>query len=238
MSHRLRTLALLGAFVLPAPATAMEAPSLTGMVLAELFEYGYDGAHSPLTWEIGAWFGGDWNRLRLSTEGNLTGDAAVDGEVQGLYSRLIAAYWELHVGVRGDLATEGSDPAMRGHLVVALDGVAPYWFEVNPELFVSHAGDVSARIEVAHDLYVTQRLIAESRIEADAAVQSVPRFGVGAGFNGYEVGLRLRYELVREFAPYVGIAWEQTFAETADLRRAAGGEATELRAIGGARFWF
>ncbi len=235
--RRLYLLAAL-AFVLPAPAAAMEGPPTTGMLLAELFEYGYDGAHSPLTWEVGAWYGGDWNRLRLSTEGELAADAAVNGEVQLLYSRLVAAYWELHVGLRGDLVTEGDDPAARGHLVVALDGVAPYWFEVTPELFVSQAGDVSARVEVAHDLYVTQRLIAESRIEAAAAVQAVPRFGVGAGFNGFELGLRLRYELAREFAPYLGVAWEQTFAETADLRRAAGGEASEVRAVAGARFWF
>lgn len=226
------------ACVQPASAVAMGGPSATGMLLAELFEYGYDGGHSPLTWEIGAWYGGDWNRLRLSTEGELSTDAAVSGEVQVLYSRLVAAYWELHVGLRGDLVTAGDDPAARAHLVVALDGVAPYWLEVTPELFVSQTGDISARVEVAHDLYVTQRLIAESRVEAEAAVQSAPRFGVGSGFNGFELGLRLRYELAREFAPYLGVSWEQAFAETADLRRSAGDEAAEVRAVGGARFWF
>lgn len=168
-----------------------------------------------------------------------TSDPEVDGEAQLLYSRLIAPFWEVQVGLRGDLAAaEGQSTQGRGHLVLGLEGLAPYWFEVEPAIFVSHEGDVSARLRATYDLFITQRLIAHPSFEMNVAIQSVPEFGVGAGFNDIELALRLGYQLAREFTPYVGVAWNQAFAETARLRRAAGTSASDLQGVAGLRFWF
>jgi copper resistance protein B len=225
--------------VKPARAQMMGEPSIHGMFRAEELEYGYNGGTNPVTWDVSSWVGGDWNRIWFKSEGEVpTADLGLEGEAQLLYSRLIAPFWEFQVGVRGDLVAESGSTQGRGLLVVGLEGLAPYWFEIEPAMFVSHEGDVSARLGAALDLFVTQRLIAQPSVETNVAVQSVPEFGVGSGFNDIELGLRLRYELVREFAPYVGVSWRQTFAETARLRRDAGQESSDLQGVAGTRFWF
>ena len=223
----------------PARAQMMGGPSIHGMLLVEELEYGLNGGTNPVTWDVTSWVGGDWNRIWFKSEGEMpTADLGVEGEAQLLYSRLITPFWELQVGVRGDLVAESGSALGRGLLVVGLEGLAPYWFEIEPAIFVSHRGNVSARLRATHDLFVSQRLIAQSSFEANVADQSVPEFGVGAGFNGIELGLRLRYELAREFAPYVGVSWKQTFAQTARLRRDAGQGSSDLRGVLGIRFWF
>ena len=105
-------------------------------------------------------------------------------------------------------------------------------------MFISHRGDVSFRLRATYDLYITQRLVAHPSFETNIAVQAVPEFGVGAGFNDIELGLRLGYQFAREFAPYIGVSWNQAFAETADLRRDAGGSASDVQGVAGVRFWF
>jgi copper resistance protein B len=223
----------------PARAQMMGEPMIHGMFLAEQFEYGVNGGSNPVTWDVTSWVGGDWNRIWFKSEGEMpTAELGVEGEAQLLYSRLIAPFWEFQVGMRGDLVAESGSTQGRGLLVVGLEGLAPYWFEIEPAIFVSHGGDVSARLRAAYDLFVTQRLIAQSSFEANVAVQSVPEFGVGSGFADIELGLRLRFEVVRECAPYVGVSWKQTFAETARLRRDARLGSRDLRGIAGIRFWF
>lgn len=224
-----------------APAFAMMGgPPFNHYILFEELEYGFNDRGNPVSWDSTAWFGGDWNRVWLKVEGEAaTVEPEIEGEAQLLYSRLIAPFWELQVGVRGDLvAAEGQPTEGRGHLVLGLEGMAPFWFEVEPAVFISHRGDVSFRLRAAYDLYITQRLIAYPSLEANLAVQAVPEFGVGAGFNDIQLGLRLGYQLAREFAPYVGVSWSQAFADTADLRRAAGGSSSDVQGVAGVRFWF
>jgi copper resistance protein B len=222
----------------PSPSSAEEGPGLYGLFLLDQAEYGFDGADNPLRWDLTSWVGGDWNRIWLKSEGELPSDgSSVSGEAQLLYSRLIAPFWELQVGVRGDLSVEDQTLG-RGHLVLGLEGMVPYLFEVEPALFVSQRGDVSMRLRATHDLFVTQRLIAQSSAEVNLAVQSVPEFGVGAGLGDLEVGLRLRYEFAREFAPYVGVSYEQSFFETAELRSAGGEAPRVIRGVAGLRLWF
>lgn len=224
------------------PSAAME-PGSFGALRVDELEYGFGDGGVPIGWDASAWYGGDWNRVRVAVEGEALFDAdalsadALDGEARLLYSRLIAAYWELHVGLRGDLALDGDDRQMRGLVQLSLDGVAPYWFEVEPAVFVSHLGDVSARLEVSHELYVTQRTVLESNVELDAAVQSVRAFGAGAGLNHVEAGLRLRYEFAREFAPYLGVSWGRALFEAVEWRREAGESPSELRGLVGLRAW-
>ncbi|MED5369773.1 MAG: copper resistance protein B [Myxococcota bacterium] len=223
----------------PAHAQMGEEP-FNHFIQFEELEYGFNDRDNPVSWDSTSWFGGDWNRVWLKVEGETaTVDPEVEGEAQLLYSRLIAPFWEFQVGVRGDLvAAEGQPADARGHLVLGLEGMAPYWFEIEPAVFISHRGDVSFRLRATYDLYITQRLVAHPSFETNIAVQAVPEFGVGAGFNDIELGLRLGYQFAREFAPYIGVSWKQAFAETADLRRDAGGSASDVQGVAGVRFWF
>lgn len=238
-SHRTLLVAALSlaAALAATPVAAHMGEEVRAMLLVEELEYGFDGEDDPVAWDVGGWIGGDWSRLRLRSEGELsTRTGGLDVEGQLVYSRLVSAWWELRVGAQAEVVAD-DDARGRVSLVVGLEGVLPYWIEFEPQLFVSHEGDVSARVELGHALYVTQRLIAESSVELDAAVQSAPRFGVGAGLGGVELGLRLRYELSRQFAPYLGISGERAFFETARLRRDAGESAGELRGVVGIRAW-
>lgn len=226
-------------FASPAIADVGDAP-FNRMILFEELEYGFNNGDNPLSWDATSWVGGDWNRIWFKTDGEMaTSDPEVDGEAQLLYSRLIAPFWELQFGLRGDLAAaEDASTQGRGHLVLGLEGIAPYWFEVEPAIFVSHKGDVSARLRATYDLFITQRLIAHTSFEMNVAIQSVPEFGVGSGFNDIELGLRLGYQLARELTPYIGVSWNQAFAETARFRRAAGNAASDLQGVAGLRLWF
>lgn len=234
-------LVAVAAVIWPAPAIAdMGDPPLYRIILFEELEYGFNNGDNPLSWGSTSWVGGDWNRMWFKTEGEMsTSNPEVGGEAQLLYSRLIAPFWELQVGLRGDLVAANDQTTQgRGHLVVGLKGLAPYRFEVEPTVFVSHRGDVSFRLRATYDIFITQRLVALPSFEMNVAIQSVPKFGVGSGFNDIELGLRLGYQIAREFTPYVGVSWNQAFAETARLRRAAGSSASDLQGVAGLRFWF
>lgn len=122
--------------------------------------------------------------------------------------------------------------------MVGFTGLAPYWFEVEPALFVSENGDVSARLSATYDALLTQRLVLQPRLDVNVALQDVPKFGVGSGFNNVELGLRLRYEIKREFAPYVGVTWSRQLGATADLARGTGAKVDEVRLVAGVRLWW
>ena len=183
-----------------------------------------DSGGNTLNWDIQGWYGGDRDKLWVKTEGASTTSSTKEGdaELQLLYSRMIAPFWDVQLGVRHDLKFGPGPNLNRTYAVVGLQGLAPYWFEVEPALFVSEKGDVSARFQGTYDLLFTQKLIAQGRFETSAALQDDPEFDVGSGFNNVGVGIRLRYEITREFAPYVGVSWKRSLGNTADLIRAKG----------------
>ena len=208
------------------------------LVLFDQLEYAHGGKGRPLSLDATAWYGGAKDRLWLRAEGEqLTGKGGGEGEAQLFYGRLITAYFDALAGVRVDQHW-GEESATRAHLAVGLTGLAPLRFEFSPTLFLSQDGDLSARLEAEYQLLITQRLVASPEIALNAAVQSVPDWGVGSGLNDAELGLRLRYEIRREFAPYVGYAWTRRFGETADLGRLEGGAVSEGGFVAGLRMWF
>ncbi|MBA4011837.1 MAG: copper resistance protein CopB [Phenylobacterium sp.] len=186
-------------------------------------------------WEGEFWYGGDINRLVLKSagEGEFGGDLH-SAEAQVLYSRAIGPYFDLQAGVRHDFEPGPS----RTYATVGFEGVAPYWFELEGAAFLSEKGDLSARLEGAYDLRLTQKLILEPRAEVELAAQEVPELGIGSGLTSAELGLRLRYEFRREFGPYVGVSHERKFGDTADLARAAGEDVEDTRFVLGVRAWF
>jgi copper resistance protein B len=194
---------------------------------------GHDG-EDGYGWNGEAWYGGDKHRLVLKTEGEGAGGDLEDGELQLLYSRAISPYFDLQAGLRQDLR----DGPPRTYLAVGIEGLAPYWLETEGAVFLSSKGEVFARLESSYDLRLTQRLILQPRVEAELSGQDVPELGVGGGLTGAEVGLRLRYEVKREFAPYLGVVYSRTFGDTADYARAAGQERDETSIVIGLRAWF
>ena len=209
------------------------------LVQFDQLEYRRDGVANPVGWDMYAWVGGDFTRVWLKSEGDLaTVGNEGDVEVQLLYSRLFSAFWEWQVGGRVDVQYGGGRTETRVLAVLGLEGLAPYWFEVEPAVFVSHKGDVSARLTATYDMFITQRAIAQPRVEVNAAVQSVAEFGIGSGLNDVALGIRLRYEFRREYAPYIGVNWTQLLAGTADLARQAGASTGEVALVAGVRMWF
>ncbi len=200
--------------------------------IAELqFRNGNDGYR----WDGRAWFGGDVNRLFIKSEGEGTfRDGIETAEVQALYSRAIGPYFNLQAGARQDL---GPSPK-RTYATVGFEGLAPEFFEVEGAAFLSNKGDLLGRLEAYYNQRITQRLTLQPRVELNFAAQDVPENKIGSGLSNAELGLRLRYEIRREFAPYIGLSWNRTFGDTAEFVRADGGSVTSFSVVAGIRAWF
>lgn len=183
------------------------------------------------------WVGGDYNRLWINAEGRKPTDGRLeDFDVQVLYGRLIAPFWDLQVGLRH--ARPLADGPTRGSAVLGVQGLAPYRYEVQAAAFVSDRGEVSARAELEYELLLTQRWILQPRFATNIAIQGVPAQGIGSGVNDVELGLRLRYEIVREFAPYVGVSWQSRYGDSARYARDRAEVDGEWRLVAGIRMWF
>ncbi len=224
--------AVLPALVLGGPARAAETGHLFAAMQVEQLEYRLKNGANVLAWDAHAWVGTDDHKAWLETEGEKpNGERLEQGEFRLLFGRRISDYFDGRVGIRYDVAPSPD----RGFAVFSLHGLAPYWFEVDASAFVSHEGEVSARFSADYELLITQRMILQPSMEVDLAAQSVRERGLGSGLNDLELGLRLRYEFVRNFAPYVGIHWERKFGGTADLAREEGEDAEDLAFVVGVR---
>ncbi len=209
-------------------------------VLIDRLEFNTGDTPDTFLWDAQGWYGGDRHKFWWKTEGThqTQGPSAGEGEVQALYSRLVAPFWDFQIGLRYDRTWGPGPDRDRAFAVIGLTGLAPYWFEIEPALFVSEDGDVSARLTATYDALLTQRLILQPRLDVNAALQRVSEFGVGSGVNDVEIGLRLRYEIRREFAPYVGVTWRRALGNSADLAKVIGGETSILSVVIGGRAWF
>jgi len=181
------------------------------------------------------WWGGDIDRLWLESEveGEL-GERPGRVELQALWSHAIDPWFDLQLGLRHDFRP---DPE-RSFLVAGVQGMAPYMFELDAALFLSHRGELTARIEGEYDWRLTQRLILQPALELDFSLQDVPELGLGSGVTSIEPSLRLRYEIVPEFAPYVGLSYERSLGRTAGFSRRAGEEPGAWSFVLGIRSWF
>ncbi len=204
-------------------------------VMAELFEYqARSGGADGYRWEGEAWFGGDINRLVFKSEGEGTrGEGVESAELQALYSRAVGVYTDVQVGVRQDF-----EPHNRTYATVGFETLLPYWFSVEGAAFVSNKGELLGRFEGTYDLRLTNRLILQPRAELNFAAQDTRATQTGSGLSNAELGLRLRYEVRREFAPYIGISWDRQFGRTADYARARGDDPEATSVVFGIRAFF
>lgn len=203
-------------------------------IQADRLETRAGGGTEGFLWDVQGYYGGPVRRMWFKSEGEgAFGHGVEDASLQALWSRAVAPYWDLQIGLRQDL----TGPAAT-HAVIGLQGLAPYLFEVDAAAFVSQRGDVTFRVEAENDQRITQRLILQPRIEVRFAAQDVPLAGIGAGLDRAELGLRLRYEFSREFAPYVGIEHSRRFGGSAAHARAAGEKPGTTSVVAGLRVWF
>ena len=211
----------------------------TTFMLFEKLEYAPDAWQRPIVLEGIAWWGGARNRLWIRGEAEqVTSGDDGDAELEVLFGRLISPFFDALVGVRVDRRWGEDFSVMRGLLSVGLEGIAPLWWELAPTVFVSEDGDVSARLDASYALLFTQRLILEPRVELNAALQDVPAFGIASGLTDLELGARLRYEIRRKFAPYLGVSWLRRTGGTADLARLDGEPASDVSLVAGLRVWY
>lgn len=205
------------------------------MVLFDLAEFQTRRGRDGYRWAGEAWFGGDIDRLLIKAEGEgAFGEPIEDVEIQALYSRAISPFWNVHVGLRHDIVPNPS----RTYAVLGVEGIAPYWVHLTGQIFLSDKGDLRARLEGSYDERITQRLILQPRVELNFSAQDMPAIGIGSGLTDVELGARLRYEIRRELAPYIGVEWSRKTAGTARLARLVGEDPDAVSFVAGVRFWF
>jgi len=204
-------------------------------LLIDLAEYQVRDGRDGYRWDGELWVGGDTNRLVLKSQGEGSFKGRVESaEVQALYAHALDPYWNLQLGIRQDFEPKPT----RTYAVLGIEGLAPYWVGLDGALFLSDKGDVLGRVTLSYDQRITQKLIIQPRGELNFSLQDMPRQRIGSGVSDLELGLRLRYEIKRELAPYVGISWERRLGETADFARAQGESTGGFSLVAGVRTWF
>jgi copper resistance protein B len=204
-------------------------------VIANVAEYQFRDGEDGYRWDGEAWFGGDLNRLVVKSEGEGGFDSGLEsGEIQALYSRAISPYFDLQAGIRQDI----QEGPKRTYATLGFEGLAPYWFETEGALFLSNEGELLGRLEGSYDLRLTQRWILQPRAGANFSAEEISELELGSGLTNLEAGVRLRYEVTRGFAPYIGLSWDRKFGGTADFARADGEDPLETSIVVGLRTWF
>ncbi len=201
---------------------------LLSMVVMDKFEV-LDNDENTRVWEGSAWFGYDINKLYLYSEGEATSEGLESSQNELVYSRAIYPFWDAQIGVAYDKNADAS----KTWAEVAIAGLAPYYFETRAALLVNSDGNVGLRLDAEYEALFTQKLILTPSFEADFYTKDDAELGIGSGLSNIEAGLRLRYEIKREFAPYIGVTWEKTFGNTRNYN-----PIDETNFLVGVRFWF
>jgi copper resistance protein B len=192
--------------------------AVVSKVMVNLAEYQVRNGADGYRWEGQAWYGGDLNRFVLTSEGEGTrGEGVETAELQALYSRAVGVYTDAQFGLRQDF-----EPHNRTYVTAGFQSLLPYWFDVTGALFLSTKGELLGRFEGTYDFLLTNTLILQPRAELNFAAQDTAVTRTGSGLSNAELGLRLRYEITREFAPYIGLSWDRQFGQTANYSRAVG----------------
>jgi copper resistance protein B len=202
-----------------------------GTFALDRLEYVEGGAAA---WSAQAWYGGDVNRFVLRSEGEHADGGIAHADLELLWGHAIAPFWDSRLGLRQDFG-RGPD---RTWVAFGMQGLAPYWFDVSATAYVGARGRTALRVEADYDLLLTQRLVLQPRVEVNAYGKDDPEAGIGSGLSDASVGVRLRYEIRREFAPYVGLQRSRLFGGSAEHARADGEEDSELQWVAGVRAWF
>ena len=207
------------------PKPVMDSQTFTFFEMSKN-EYQIDNNNQFYTWDAEGWIGGDYNKLWLKTQGDylIDDDKTDSAELQALYSRTILPYWNAQVGVRSAF-----EPTQAWDAVIGMEGLAPLFFKINAAAFI-RGEDVEGRVEASYQLLLTQRLITEPNVEVNLSSADIADREVSQGFSSLEAGVRLRYEIIREVAPYIGFEYVRN--------EAAEDDKDSLRFVTGVRLWY
>jgi copper resistance protein B len=205
-----------------------------GKVMLDQLEWRDAQGGDAAAWDAQAWYGGDYNKLWIKTEGERVAGVTHTASVDVLFDRVVARWWDAQAGIRQDF---GRGPA-RTWLALGLQGLAPYWLNTEATFYVGEEGRAALRLKADYDLLLTQRLVLQPYGEVNAYSKSDAQRDLGSGLSDLELSLRLRYEVRREFAPYLGVGWFKRFGNTAELARAGGEGSDEVQLVAGLHVWF
>ena len=205
---------------------------LLAMFKLDQFERAHADDTYATSWEAEAWIGGDFDKLWLRTEGERE-SGATDARIEAFWDHAFASFWDWQLGVRHDFGS-GSGPT-RDWAAFGVQGLAPYWFEIEATAYVGEQGRTAMRLRAEYELLLTQRLILQPELEANLYGKSDPARGINNGLSDFDLGLRLRYEIRREFAPYIGVVWVRRFGDSDALTMHAG---SDTQVVAGLRVWF
>ena len=223
-----------GMSTMPGMAASMNDDATIGKLFVEELEWVDESGEDATALDAQAYVGRDQHKLWVKADGEVLNGHLRDLRVEVLWDRAWRAFWDTQLGVRHD----AGDGPERTWLAAGVEGLAPYWFDIEATLYVGSSGRTAVRLEAEYDLRLTQRLIFTPDVELNAYGKSDPERQIGSGLSNIEFGFRLRYEFRRQFAPYVGFNWDRRFGETADLVRAAGESAHDSTLVAGLRIWF
>ena len=214
-------------------AASKDDPILAKVMINQLEIRSTDGP-DPSVLEAQAWIGQDLNKLWLKADVEYVDGSTEEAEIQALYSRAIAPYWDFQVGWRHDSRPKPN----RDWLAIGFEGLAPYWFEIDAAAFIGESGRVGARLEAEYEVMFTQRWVLSPELKVNLHTKNDEATGTGSGLSDTELGLRLRYEIRREFAPYIGMNWVKKYGNTADFARDEGEDTDDVQFVAGVRAWF
>ena len=215
-------------------AHMMHGESLHSLVVIDQLEIWNASPGKGLGWDAVAWLGSDVNRLWLRSEGEYVDSSLESAELEVLGGHSIAPWWDLVAGIRHDFKPGQS----QDFLALGVMGLAPYKFETAITIYVGDSGQTAARLQFEYETLFTNRLILQPKLELNFYGKDDPERGIGSGLSNGSLGLRLRYEITRQFAPYIGVSWDKTFGQTADYLRNEGESTAELNLLAGVRIWF
>ncbi|MGA0587922.1 copper resistance protein B [Dyella sp. KRB-257] len=215
------------------PGMDMQPPRV-GRLLLDKLEAVHGREANGQAWELQGWYGGDNDKLWLRSEGERSGGRVEDGSAEVLWNHLMATYWSTQLGIRRDI---GVGPG-RSWAAFGVEGLAPYFFDVEATAYVGQSGRTAARFRASYEVLFTQRLILTPEFELNAYGKADPARRIGAGVSDASLGLRLRYEIRREFAPYIGVNWVRRFGATADYARREHQPVFDPQLVAGMRIWF
>jgi copper resistance protein B len=212
----------------------MDDTAPVGKVLFDQLDWRDAQRADTLAWDAHAHYGSDSSKLWLKSEGERASGATHEARAEVLWDRIFSRWWSTQVGLRHDF---GAGPS-RDWLAAGVQGLAPCFFEIEAAAYFGDAGRTAARFKVEYELLFTQRLVLQPELELNAYGKDDPENRIMSGFSDAQLALRLRYEIRRELAPYIGIAWVRRLGKTADLARSSGEDPSDLQAVAGIRFWF
>ncbi len=216
------------------PGMEMSDDRTYGRVLANELEYASGHGERGQNVNLEAWYGSDYNKLWVKGEGKRRNGSLENFRSEALWDHAISTFWSSQLGLRHD---NGRGPS-RNWLALGVQGIAPYWFETEATAYVGRNGSLAARAEVRYELLFTQKLILQPKFEANFYSKSDPERRIGSGLSDIELGVRLRYEVSRQFAPYIGVTWDRKVGNTANFARAQGERVGNTQLVAGVRLWF